>query len=226
MFEFGELDGHLFLTMEYLRGGSLRDALARDGALAVDRAVEVAQAVADALEHVHEVGLVHRDVKPSNILLDAGGRVVLADFGLVRGEAPADARLTRSGQLLGTPVYLAPELLAGGEATRASDVYALGVVLYEALAGHHPFQVRDVVELLDHVREERYVPLRLAAPQVPRPLARIVERAMSWDPTHRYAEARAMRDALPAFAQGAPVSDSLGLTLRARGVARRNPMCQ
>jgi serine/threonine-protein kinase len=133
----GELDGLFFLVMPYYAGGSLARRLRERGRLELDETADLAAQLGRGLDALHELGILHRDVKPSNVLLDADGTAALADFGLAR--APDSTRLTREGQLLGTPLYLAPELIEGHEASQASDVYALGCLLYECLAGRPPF---------------------------------------------------------------------------------------
>lgn len=133
----GELEGIVFLVMPYYAGGSLAHRLRERGRLELDETADLAAQLGRGLDALHERGVLHRDVKPSNVLLDADGSAALADFGLAR--AADSTRLTREGQLLGTPFYLAPELIEGQEASRATDVYALGCLLYECLTGRPPF---------------------------------------------------------------------------------------
>src|SRR5207302_10043482 len=143
-----ELDdsaGAAYLVMPYYAGGSLRERLRAAGRLDPDEALDLAAQLGRGLDALHERGVVHRDVKPSNVLLDGEGTAALTDFGLARG--PDSTRLTAEGQLLGTPHYLAPELIEGREASRESDVYALGCVLYECLAGEPPFAGRGAAEI-------------------------------------------------------------------------------
>ena len=139
--ETGEEAGTPYLVLEYLPGGSLADRLV-GGPLALDDALAVVASVAAGLDALHRGGIVHRDVKPSNVLFRDDGSAALTDFGLAR--SAADTVVTRPGQLLGTLDYLAPELLRGGEASPASDVYALGCVAYECLAGRPPFADRSL----------------------------------------------------------------------------------
>jgi serine/threonine-protein kinase len=133
----GELEGRVFLVMPYYAGGSLACRVRERGRLELDETAGLAAQLGRGLDALHERGVLHRDIKPSNVLLEADGTAALADFGLAR--APDSTRLTRDGQLLGTPYYLAPELIEGREASRATDVYALGCLLYECLAGRPPF---------------------------------------------------------------------------------------
>jgi serine/threonine protein kinase len=142
--EVGHLEGVVYLVMP-LYAGSLADRLRASGPLSVDGTAELAAGLGRGLDALHSRGILHRDVKPSNVLLDEGGVAALADFGLAR--APDSTRLTREGQLLGSLHYLAPELIEGAEATQASDVYALGCLLYEAIVGEPPFAARSPAEL-------------------------------------------------------------------------------
>jgi serine/threonine protein kinase len=133
----GELDGRQFLAAAYVPGRTLEERIRTDGVLPVDELLTLAGQIAAGLEALHEHGLVHRDVKSANILLTGDGTAALTDFGLAKGRAYTV--LTRPGQVLGTLEYLAPELIRGAPATPASDVYALGCVLFECAAGRTPF---------------------------------------------------------------------------------------
>ena len=141
----GEGSGHTYLVMPYYAEGSLTARLRARGRLGVDETVELAAQLGRGLDTLHEHGILHRDVKPSNVLLGDDGSAALADFGLAR--AADSTRITRDDQLVGTPHYLAPELIEGAEATRASDLYALGCLLYECLVGEPPFAGRRPAEI-------------------------------------------------------------------------------
>jgi eukaryotic-like serine/threonine-protein kinase len=180
--DLGEQDGRPYLVMELLEGESLAARLARTGPLAPADAVGVAAAVADALEAAHRAGVVHRDVKPGNVFLTAGGEVKVLDFGIA--SAAGEAALT-TGDLFGTAAYLAPERALGHQATPAADVYALGVLLYELLSGRLPFQDEsDVALAMAHVNAKP-PPLSQAAPWVPPALAAAADRALAKDPADR-----------------------------------------
>jgi eukaryotic-like serine/threonine-protein kinase len=183
--ELDDSDEATYLVMPFYAGGSLRDLLRARGRLDIDETIDLAAQVGRGLDALHERGIVHRDVKPSNILFD-DGLAALTDFGLARG---VDwTRLTRDGQVVGTPQYLAPELIEGGEATPASDVYALGCVLYECLAGRPPFRARHPAELaFAHLTETPAAP-----PGVPGDVADALLTALEKEPAARPTTATAL----------------------------------
>jgi len=173
----GEADGRHYLAVEFVTGGTLRRRLDADGPLTVGQTARLARQVGTALDALHEAGLVHRDVKPENVMLDEDGRALLVDYGLAKG--PAYTVLTRPGQVMGTPAYMAPELVNGQEATPATDLYALGCVLFECLSGRPPFTASNVFELLvSHVERE---PPRVAAVRddVPASVDEVLGRALA-----------------------------------------------
>ena len=162
--DLGEQDGRPYLVMELLEGESLAARIDRAGAMAPREASRVVAAVADALEAAHRAGVVHRDVKPGNVFLTSDGEVKVLDFGIA--SAAGEAALT-TGEMLGTPAYLAPERVLGHPATAAADIYALGVVLYELVAGRRPFDNGSDIEVaMAHVHAHP-PPLRLVAPSTP-----------------------------------------------------------
>jgi hypothetical protein len=184
--DLGEDGGRPYLVMELLRGESLAGRLARAGALPPAEAARAVAAAADALEAAHRAGIVHRDVKPGNVFLTRDGEVKLLDFGIA--SASNEAALT-GGDLIGTAAYLAPERVLGHDATPAADVYALGVLLHELLAGRPPFAADSGMALaMAHVHA-RPVPLPEAAPSVPPSLAAACEQALAKDPAARPAAA-------------------------------------
>ena len=172
--------GEHWLVMEYIEGVSLSTLVRRDGALSPDQAATLLSQVADALAAAHQAGIVHRDVKPSNILVTPEGHAKLGDFGIARAEA--DATLTQTGLVTGSPAYLAPEVASGGMATAASDVWALGATLYHALEGQPPYETGD------NLMGALY---RIVNDEPPRPtnaqwLLPLLEATMTRDPRERW----------------------------------------
>jgi serine/threonine protein kinase len=181
-------DDH-WLVMEYVEGVTLAALITRDGALTADEAAQLMRQAADALAAAHAAGIVHRDVKPSNMLVNPDGEVKLSDFGIARAEA--DASLTQTGLVTGSPAYLAPEVASGATATEAADVWSLGASLFHALSGHPPYDVSENLmgALYRIVHEE---PPRLADPGW---LAPVLEHTMTRDPSDRWSMAQ-VRDFL------------------------------
>jgi len=209
-------DGDLaFIVMELVRGHTLRDAVEEAGTLPPSVAVPIAAEVADALDHAHREGLIHRDVKPANILLveqEGEGtapllRVKVADFGIAKLQPSANATvasLTQTGAVVGTARYLSPEQVRGDPPDARSDVYGLGVVLYEMLCGKPPFMAEtELATALLHVREPPPA-LQVDGTAIPAPLEAVVMRALAKNPDDRYGSAAALRDALLAIDLAAP----------------------
>ncbi len=190
IFDLVQMDGVPVAVMEWVPGGSLADLVAAEGPLAVDRVVEIADQVLDTLEYLHERGIVHRDVKPSNLFLDAEGRVRLGDLGLARSLSGSDD-LTRTKMTVGTPTYMAPEQLRGEEPAPAADLYALGVTLYELLSGRPPFVADSEFEVADAVLHGRASSLHAVRPDCPRWLASFVHRLLERAPRDRFPDAGA-----------------------------------
>jgi serine/threonine protein kinase len=179
----GEHRGRPYIVMELLPGRTLRDELG-DGPLSEDRAREVIIHVLSALHAAHSAGVIHRDIKPANILLTETGEAKVADFGIAKVAESSD--LTATGLLLGTPSYLAPECVTGHAATAASDLYAVGVVLYEALSGARPFAGNTPLAVCHAIMSEEPTPLRELCPDVSDDLIAVVTRAMARDPKARF----------------------------------------
>jgi serine/threonine-protein kinase len=208
--EAGSGDRVAYLVLELVEGEPLSVLLQRSpGGLDPARTLALVRRTASALAAAHAAGVVHRDIKPANILVTPGGDVKLTDFGIAW--SASSSPLTRAGQVLGTPHYIAPEQVEGAKATPASDVYALGVVAYECLAGRRPFE--GVTPVQTAVLRVRETPDPLPA-TVPDDVRRLVEQAMARDPAHRLADGAALRDACDA------VSASSGTAVQQASVQR------
>jgi Protein kinase domain len=183
----GEEDGKLYVTMRYVEGTDLRAMIARDGKIPPRQAAEIVSQVAAALDAAHARGLVHRDVKPANVLIGEAGHAYLTDFGLTK-HAGSGSGLTKTGMFVGTLDYIAPEQLQGGPVDARVDVYALGCVLYQTLTGVVPFP-RDTepAKIWAHMQEEP--PSVVAHPDVPAQFEEVVRRAMAKKPDDRYPSA-------------------------------------
>jgi serine/threonine-protein kinase len=201
----GEGGGLLFYVMPYIRGGSLRERLTREGRLPVDEAVRLVRQVALALHHAHTHGLVHRDIKPENILIHEGEAMV-TDFGIALAAAtdPGE-RLTETGLLIGTPDYMSPEQATGERSLDArSDVYSLGCVLYELLTGEPPHVSTSARSVIARRLTEPPPRARRVRPQVPAAVDETLARALAVEPTQRFATAAALAEALAGRATAAP----------------------
>ena len=195
VYDTGEHEGVPYIVMERLPGDTLADRIATGPVLTEAEARAFGRQVLGALDAAHHVGMVHRDVKPGNILLTGEGSAKIADFGIAKSlEVSAD--LTGTGQLIGTPAYLAPEQLSGDPASPLSDLYALGVVLYEGLAGRKPFEGDNAMVTARAVAAGDHLPLGTLRPDLDDALVRAVERAMDPDPSARFPSAAAMGAAL------------------------------
>jgi serine/threonine protein kinase len=192
VYDTGEHDGAAFIVMERLPGDTLADRMSA-GPVEPDRVRRLAHDVLGALGAAHTAGIVHRDVKPGNILLTTDGAAKIADFGIATS---LDADPTSASHLIGTPAYLAPERLDGAPASPRSDLYSLGVVLYEALAGAKPFAGDVPVAVAHAIHEGTHRPLTEVRPDVDAGLAGVVEQAMARDPDARFPSAAAMAAAL------------------------------
>jgi tRNA A-37 threonylcarbamoyl transferase component Bud32 len=202
--EVGEHEGHHFFTMRLMEGGSLTGHMARLRS-EPRRAAQLMAAVARAVHHGHQRGILHRDLKPPNILLDAEGRPHVGDFGVARHLGKAS--LTQTGAVVGTPAYMAPEQAAGHVhgLTLAADVYSLGAILYELLSGRPPFVGETAAHVLQQVREAEAPALRTLAPGVDRDLETLCHKCLEKQPARRYGSAEALAEDLERYARGEPI---------------------
>ena len=211
----------LYYVMPYVDGESLRNRLQREGRLSIEDGLAILREVADALAVAHAAGIVHRDVKPGNILLQ-GGHAMLADFGVAHAleEARGGRRLTDPGTAVGTPGYMSPEQAVGESSVDArSDVYALAIVGYEMLAGAPPFTGRTVQAVVAAHLAQPPKSLRDVRPEVPGAVADAIGRALAKDPADRFQTAAAFRNALPLPAGAYPRGRRSGLRALAAGLA-------
>src|SRR5947208_13570846 len=218
VFDTGEHEGTPYIVMERLPGRTLADVIA-EGPVAPAWLLPRATGVLSALGAAHAAGIVHRDVKPGNLLLTDDGSAKIADFGiaksaeLVSGTIGGTVDLTLTGQLVGTPAYLAPERLAGAPATFLSDIYSMGVVLYEGLTGEKPFTGASFIAVAQAVQGGSHRPLAVACPDLDASVTQAVERALERDPSHRFASAEAMAGALTGSSDGSTTEMAPALPL-------------
>ncbi len=196
----GEADGQLYYVMPYIDGESLGARLGRTGRLSVHEAVEITREIADALSYAHGEGVVHRDVKPENILLTRQGHALLADFGIARGgltAAGGDDRVTRVGSAVGTPTYMSPEQITGEEVTGLSDIYSLGVTFFEMLAGRPPFVADTPTSRLAMKHLTAPVPTLASVGVIVSPaIEAVVQQALAKEPEERFESPSAFATAL------------------------------
>jgi eukaryotic-like serine/threonine-protein kinase len=195
-----------YIVMEYVDGRTLRDLLRDDRRLLPERALEITDGVLRALDYSHRNGIVHRDIKPGNVMLTRGGQVKVMDFGIARAVSDAQATMTQTAQVIGTAQYLSPEQARGERVDARSDLYSTGCLLYELLTGRPPFLGDSPVAIAyQHVRENPIPPSRID-PEVPQWADAIVLRAMAKDPAARYQSAAEMRTDIQRALQGMPVA--------------------
>ncbi len=199
-FGFDDTSQRYFIVMEYVPGLSCAEILRDKGHLQVPDAVEIISQACRGLDHAHRNGVVHRDVKPGNLMRSPEGQVKLADFGIAK--ASEQTGITQAGSVLGTAAYLAPEQARGEGAGPASDIYALGVVAYQLLAGRLPYQATSLTELAMKQQNEPPPGLEEVNPEVRPALAHAIARALALEPSDRYADALAMGEALRAGERG------------------------
>ncbi|WP_421830185.1 serine/threonine protein kinase [Larkinella sp.] len=205
VYNFLQDNADYFMAMEYVEGDSLEALIRKAGALSPAVAAEVVRQGLEGMAHAHRKGVLHRDIKPANLMLTPEGTIKLMDFGIAR--VSGEQRLTQANRLVGTLEYMAPELIEGQEPSPASDLYAMGVLLYELLSGKLPFASRTDYELMQAIVREKPIPLRKLDGQIPKELEAVVQKALDKNPAKRFADAKAFQKALQPFYASAPVLD-------------------
>src|SRR5256884_283674 len=227
IYEVGERDGQCYFSMKFVEGGQL-DEVVKHTPISIRQAAELIAKVARTVQYAHSHGILHRDIKPGNILLDIKGEPQLTDFGLAR-LVESESTVTRTLEVLGTPSYMAPEQAAGNNPataglTSATDVYGLGAVLYQLLTGHPPFAGGTTYETIKLLLETEPRPPRLWNPKVDRDLSTICLKCLEKDPQRRYSSALALAEDLERWLRHAPIqARRTGVIARGKKWLQRNP---
>jgi serine/threonine protein kinase len=198
----GKDHGTIFIAMEFLEGQPLNEAV-RTRKLGMPAILDICRQVASALDYAHQRGIVHRDIKPSNLILTEKDQVKLTDFGIASFDDASLSLKTRSGDILGTPAYMSPEQIAGKGVDNRSDLYSLGVILYELLAGRRPFVGTNLASLFKAVTEHKMTPPAKSNPSIPKGLNALVLKAIDKDPNRRFQSGAEMAAALNRYLPGA-----------------------
>ena len=219
VYDWGKFEGTYFIAMEEVQGQTLADVLKANKQLTAKQAGEIAGEVAAALGFAHDGGLAHRDIKPANILIGSNGQVKVADFGIARAmNAPTEDNLTQVGSVMGTATYFSPEQAQGAQPDPRSDLYSLGIVMYEMVSGKPPFAGENPVSIAYKQVHDAPQPLVQLIADVPRPFEAIVAKLLAKDPKLRYPSANALRDDLRRFRNDEPVQ-ALAVAADAQGVS-------
>ena len=224
--EVGEEEGVRYFAMQYIEGEGLEETIRREGALSPERAVEIAAQVADGLQHAYERGVIHRDIKPGNILITAEGRAVVTDFGIAKAVEGMDEGHSLTQGAIGTPEYMSPEVIKGNPVDGRTDIYSLGIVLYQMVSGQAPFTATTPYQVADrHLREPPRSPSSFGS-NCPDWLESIILKALAKDPSDRFNSAAEMAAALRSARPVAPPTtefvtpDELRSSAGAGGAAR------
>ncbi|HEY6229914.1 MAG TPA: serine/threonine-protein kinase [Pyrinomonadaceae bacterium] len=220
LYDFTEVGGQPCIIMEYVDGQTLAERIRPCGPMSLAETVYIFQAVVEAIAYIHDNGVVHRDIKSNNIKVSSNGEVKLLDFGIAKSEA--SQQLTATGSVIGTLEYLSPEQLMGGFADARSDIWALGVLLYEMAVGRVPFEAITIGELCRKIQKVEYTPASVLNPAVPREVATIITRCLRKNPMDRY---RTARDLLEETKRLRALVSTPGLSgVAETGFSRRGPL--
>ncbi|MBK5291854.1 MAG: protein kinase [Acidobacteriia bacterium] len=193
IYDFGEVEGCPYMVMEFLRGQDLRHAIQKEETGPIANRLDIALGIAKALEHIHSLGVVHRDIKPDNIHVDLQGKVKLIDFGIAK---TADSNLTQPGFTLGTPSYMSPEQVRGEATSSTVDVYAFGILLYELLTGKHPVRADSLMEVFQKILQEPIDMAPLEQAGVGQSVVELIQRSVAKKPAERPQSMREVRESL------------------------------
>lgn len=215
IYELHESDNELYIVMELLEGVDLATLMKRKVQLPLEAKLNMMAQVCDGLDYAHRKGIIHRDIKPANLHVSPSGTVTILDFGIARLAA---SKMTSTGGLIGTPDYMSPEQVMAGTLDARSDLFAIGAVTYELLAGVRPFEADSVTALLMKIAREPHVPLRERAPQLPDAAILLVERLLQKDPNHRPSTAHEVQQALLGISTDRPPLDAATVAVLARTI--------
>lgn len=199
IYDVGEDNDTIYIAMEYLKGTPFNEVI-RSGSLSVDQSIDIARQVAEALDYAHKQAIIHRDIKPSNIILTEDYRPKLTDFGIARIEDSSTLYQTQAGEILGTPVYMSPEQAMGQTVDGRSDLYALGVILYEMIVGRRPFTGNNIAAILRAITQDTPEAPSEADPFIQPALSDLIMKSLAKDPSQRFQTGRDMADALASVA--------------------------
>ncbi len=198
IYDVGKDHGTIYIAMELLKGQSF-DEVIRSGRLSVQQSVDIARQVAEALDYAHSQGIVHRDIKPSNIILTEDNQVKLTDFGIARIEDTAAGHQTQAGEILGTPVYMSPEQVLGKTVDGRSDLFSLGVILYQMIAARRPFRGNNIAAIFHSITHDSPEPPAAADPFISAELSQLIMKSLAKAPKDRFQTGRQMAEALAAL---------------------------
>ncbi len=195
IYDVGEDHGTVYIAMEFLKGEPFNEVV-RSGRLTVPQCVEIARQVAETLDYAHRQGIVHRDIKPSNIILTEDHQVKLTDFGIARIEDMAAGQQTQAGEILGTPVYMSPEQVVGQQVDGRSDLFSVGVILYEMIVGRRPFGGNNIAAIFQAITHDTPEAPSAKDPFIPQRLSDLIMKSLAKDPAQRFQTGRQMAEAL------------------------------